>query len=75
MPNCSNGDIAAHMQRSHTELAAALQNEPGIDEASMALLLAELPELGRLDRRRVAALVGVAPLNRDSGQTGGQRAI
>lgn len=60
------------MQRSHTELAAALQNVPGIDEASMALLLAEL---GRLDRRRVAALVGVAPLNRDSDQLGGQRAI
>ena len=37
--------------------------------------LAELPELGKLDRRRVAALVGVAPLNRDSGQMRGQRRI
>jgi transposase len=39
------------------------------------VLLAELPELGKLDRRRIAALVGVAPLNRDSGQMRGQRAI
>ena len=39
------------------------------------VLLAELPELGKLDRRRVAALVGVAPLNRDSGQMRGQRSI
>src|SRR5690606_18427003 len=36
---------------------------------------AELPELGQLDRRRVAALVGVAPLNRDSGQMRGRRSI
>mgnify|MGYP006210152513 CR=1 FL=1 len=41
----------------------------------VAVLLAELPELGKLDRRRVAALVGVAPLNRDSGQMRGQRSI
>ena len=34
-----------------------------------------MPELGKLDRRRVAALVGVAPLNRDSGQMRGQRSI
>jgi transposase len=37
--------------------------------------LAELPELGRLDRRRIAALVGVAPVNCDSGQFRGQRHI
>lgn len=38
-------------------------------------MLVELPKLGKLDRRRVAALVGAAPLNRDSGQMRGQRAI
>ena len=38
-------------------------------------LIAELPELGRLDRRRLAALVGVAPINRDSGQMRGRRSI
>jgi transposase len=71
----SNTDVAAHVQRHHAELAAALQSVPGIGAASVAVLLAELPELGKLDRRRVAALVGVAPLNRDSGQMRGQRAI
>lgn len=71
----SDAEVAAHVQRHHAELAAALQSVPGIGAASVAVLLAELPELGQLDRRRVAALVGVAPLNRDSGQMRGQRAI
>jgi transposase len=71
----SEGDVAAHVQHHHAELAAALASVPGIGAASVAVLLAELPELGKLDRRRVAALVGVAPLNRDSGQMRGQRTI
>lgn len=71
----SEADVAAHVQRHHAELAAALASVPGIGSASVAVLLAELPELGKLDRRRVAALVGVAPLNRDSGQMRGQRTI
>jgi len=40
-----------------------------------ALLLAQMPELGQLNRREVAALVGVAPFNRDSGKMRGKRAI
>lgn len=68
-------EVAAHVQRHHAELAAALSSVPGIGAASVAVLLAELPELGRLDRRRIAALVGVAPLNRDSGLMRGQRSI
>lgn len=71
----SDAEIAAHVQRHHAELAQALASVPGIGAASVAVLLAELPELGKLDRRRVAALVGVAPLNRDSGQMRGQRSI
>jgi len=71
----SDAEVAAHVQRHHAELAAALSSVPGIGAASVAVLLAELPELGKLDRRRVAALVGVAPLNRDSGQMRGQRSI
>jgi transposase len=70
-----DADVAAHVQRHHAELATALASVPGIGAASVAVLLAELPELGKLDRRRVAALVGVAPLNRDSGQMRGQRTI
>jgi transposase len=71
----SDTDVAAHVQQHHAALAAALASVPGIGAASVAVLLAELPELGKLDRRRIAALVGVAPLNRDSGQMRGQRAI
>ena len=41
----------------------------------MYLSIADLPELGRLDRRRIAALVGVAPVNRDSGSMRGHRTI
>jgi transposase len=71
----SDTDVAAHVQQHHAGLAAALASVPGIGAASVAVLLAELPELGKLDRRRIAALVGVAPLNRDSGQMRGQRTI
>ena len=71
----SDYDVAGHVQQHHAALAEALQSVPGIGAASVAVLLAELPELGKLDRRRIAALVGVAPLNRDSGQMRGQRAI
>lgn len=71
----SDAEVAAHIERHHAELATALASVPGVGAASVAVLLAELPELGKLDRRRVAALVGVAPLNRDSGQMRGQRSI
>lgn len=71
----SNAEVAAHVEQHHAALAAALASVPGVGAASVAVLLAELPELGRLDRRRIAALVGVAPMNRDSGQMRGQRTI
>ena len=71
----SDAEVAAHVGRHYAELAAALASVPGIGAASVAVLLAELPELGQLDRRRIAALVGAAPLNRDSGHMRGQRAI
>ena len=54
---------------------ARLRSVPGVGPAAAAVLVAELPELGHLSRRQVAALVGVAPLNRDSGQWRGQRHI
>jgi len=50
-----------------------LQSTPGIGVTTAALLVTELPELGRLNRRQVAALVGVAPINRDSGTYRGKR--
>ena len=52
-----------------------LQSVPGIGPTTARTLLAELPELGQLDRRRIAALVGVAPFNRDSGTRRGHRSI
>jgi len=47
---------------------AILQSVPGIGPVVSFCLLAELPELGTLNRQRISKLVGVAPLNRDSGQ-------
>lgn len=52
-----------------------LTSVPGIGDVTARTLIAHLPELGRLDRRRLAALVGVAPINRDSGHMRGHRAI
>ena len=52
-----------------------LRTVPGIGPTTARTLLAELPELGRLDRRAIAALVGVAPFNCDSGQFRGRRHI
>jgi transposase len=52
-----------------------LRSVPGIGPIASRTLIAEMPELGRLDRREAAALVGIAPLNRDSGQMRGHRAI
>lgn len=48
---------------------------PGIGRVVSATLLASLPELGRLNRRQIAALVGLAPFNRDSGMFRGKRRI
>jgi transposase len=52
-----------------------LASVPGIGKSSARTLIAELPELGRLDRRKIAALVGVAPINRDSGCFRGRRMV
>lgn len=52
-----------------------LLSVPGIGKVTAALCLAELPELGLLCDKKLARLVGVAPLNRDSGQHQGQRQI
>lgn len=52
-----------------------LQSVPGVGRVVSLTLLAELPELGRLSHKEIAALVGVAPLNRDSGTLRGKRLI
>lgn len=52
-----------------------LRGVPGVGRVLATTLLAELPELGQLSRREIAALVGVAPINRDSGTHRGQRSV
>lgn len=52
-----------------------LASVPGIGRTSARTLIAELPELGHLGRRRIASLVGVAPINRDSGAFRGRRMV
>ena len=52
-----------------------LRTVPGVGEQLSLTLLAHLPELGTLDRRQIAALVGVAPFNRDSGTLRGKRTV
>jgi len=55
--------------------AELIQTTPGLGPVTAATLLADLPELGRLNRQEIAALVGVAPFNRDSGHFRGARSI
>ena len=52
-----------------------LRSVPGIGPVTAGTLIADLPELGRLDRRRIAALAGLAPIARDSGAFRGRRMI
>ncbi len=69
--------IKEHIEQSQELSAKAkkLTSISGVGLRTAALLLAQLPELGELNRREVAALVGVAPFNRDSGRMRGKRAI
>jgi len=50
-----------------------LTSAPGVGKTTAQMLIAQLPELGRLTHKQIAALVGVAPFNRDSGTLRGQR--
>jgi len=70
-------DLDDHIRRcpAWLEKVTLLTSVPGIGRAIALTLLAELPELGSISRQQVAALVGVAPFNRDSGVYRGQRRI
>ncbi len=57
------------------EKDAILQSAPGVGRVTSSTLLGMLPELGRLNRQEIAALVGVAPLNKDSGNRKGKRRV
>ena len=58
-----------------TETAQRVDSAPGIGFITATTLVADLPELGQLNRQKIAALVGVAPFNHDSGQQRGKRRI
>jgi transposase len=72
-----DGDIGTTIQDSPVWRVQddLLRSVPGIGPTTARTLLAELPELGHLDRRAIAALVGVAPFNCDSGTHRGRRQI
>ena len=53
--------------------ARIINSVPGVGPATVATLIAELPELGTLNRQQIAKLVGIAPTNRDSGTLRGKR--
>ena len=73
----TDGDLEEAIKSSPTlrENEALLRSVPGVGPVLARTLLAEVPELGTLTHKQVAALVGVAPLNRDSGTLRGRRAV
>ena len=73
----TDSDLEGMVRRSPVwrERDDLLQSVPGIGPVVARTLLAELPELGALNRRAIAKLVGVAPLNRDSGLWRGHRSV
>jgi transposase len=67
--------MVGHVQTHYAELDKLLRSASGIGPVGSATLIAELPELGRLNRREIAALVGVAPMANDSGNSKGRRRV
>ena len=67
--------MVAHVKEHFSELDAILQSVKGIGPVASATLIAELPELGKLNRRKIASLVGVAPFAKDSGEAKGRRRV
>jgi transposase len=72
-----DGELREALAHSETwrELDRLIESVPGVGAVAAASLVALLPELGRLNRREIAALAGVAPFNRDSGAHRGTRRI
>lgn len=70
-----DAEMAAQVQRHYAAQARLLRSAAGIGPIACAWLIATLPELGKLDRREIASLVGVAPFPRESGSMRGKRRI
>ncbi len=73
----SNKDIQQIIETTpvYQETAELLRTVPGVGPVTAAGLIANCPELGSLNRRQIAALIGTAPFNRDSGKRSGTRCI
>jgi transposase len=69
------GQMITHVREHFAALDQLLQSAAGIGPIASATLIAQLPELGRLDRRAICALVGVAPMACDSGAMRGRRRV
>ena len=67
--------IAKFVEENAKEINAVLQSEKGIGLQTAAILIGSLPELGRIDNRQIAKLVGLAPMAKDSGTMSGKRSI
>jgi len=69
--------LAKHIedQAEWTEKQMILKSAPGVGDTLVYTLLADLPELGELNGKEISSLVGVAPINRDSGKMKGKRRI
>ena len=70
-----DGALQDHIRAHHADLARLLTSVKGVGPTTASTLLAQLPELGQLNRKQITALVGLAPMNRDSGTLRGQRHI
>lgn len=69
------GELTSHIAHHHADIAEVLQSAKGVGPNTCMVLIADLPELGKLSGREINALVGLAPLNRDSGTMRGKRMI
>lgn len=67
--------MSSYISKNFSELSALLSAVKGVGAATVAVLLAEVPELGTLSRREISALIGVAPVNRDSGTMRARRTV
>ena len=68
-------EVEQQLRRALEDCPVQITAAPGLGPILRATLAARLPELGQLDRRKIAALVGLAPYNRDSGRWRGRRCI
>ncbi|MFP5485522.1 MAG: IS110 family transposase [Gammaproteobacteria bacterium] len=68
-------DIGNRLKQHFAQKLKLLEGFKGIGEGTKAVLMAALPELGQLNRREIGKLVGVAPLNHDSGKMRGRRSV